>query len=43
MNDTLWAIGQSVILRQNGAAGWKRIDTLVPNTAMQGAQMETSK
>jgi hypothetical protein len=39
MNDTLWAIGQSVILRQTGPAEWKRITTLVPNTAMQGAQM----
>ena len=35
VGDTLWAVGQSVILRQTGPSEWKRIDSLVPNTTMQ--------
>jgi photosystem II stability/assembly factor-like uncharacterized protein len=42
MNDTLWAVGQSVILRQTGPAEWKKLDSLVPNTAMQGANMNAT-
>ena len=40
MNDTLWAVGQSVILKQTGPTTWERIDTLVPNANMQGARGE---
>src|SRR5436305_1054715 len=43
MDDSLWALGQSVILRQTGPAAWKRLETLTPNTAMQGAAFEVSK
>jgi photosystem II stability/assembly factor-like uncharacterized protein len=43
VNDTLWAIGQSVVLRQTGPTEWQKLDTLVPNTAMQGATLETTK
>jgi hypothetical protein len=42
MNDTLWAVGQSVILRQSGPTTWERIDTLVPNVNMQGARGESA-
>jgi photosystem II stability/assembly factor-like uncharacterized protein len=43
MNDSLWALGQSVMLRHNGGTDWKRIDTLVPNTTMQGDKMDATK
>jgi photosystem II stability/assembly factor-like uncharacterized protein len=39
MNDTLWALGQSVVMRQTGPSEWKKIDTLVPNAAMTGASL----
>jgi photosystem II stability/assembly factor-like uncharacterized protein len=39
MNDTLWALGQSVVMRQTGPNEWKKIDTLVPNAAMTGASL----
>jgi photosystem II stability/assembly factor-like uncharacterized protein len=42
MDDTLWAVGQSVILRQTGPTEWKKIDTLVPNAAMQGAKSDAT-
>jgi photosystem II stability/assembly factor-like uncharacterized protein len=41
VNDSLWALGQSVMLRYQGGQ-WKRIDSLVPNTTMRGAQMASS-
>ena len=34
MNDTLWALGQSVMLRQDTGLTWKRIESLVPSGAM---------
>lgn len=40
VNDTLWAVGQSVMLRQTGPLAWKRIETLVPNTTMQSGRSE---
>jgi photosystem II stability/assembly factor-like uncharacterized protein len=36
MNDSLWAVGQSVILRQTSGTEWKRLETLVPNTMITG-------
>jgi photosystem II stability/assembly factor-like uncharacterized protein len=42
MNDSLLALGQSVMLRYTGKE-WKRIDTLVPNTTMQGAKIDTTQ
>jgi photosystem II stability/assembly factor-like uncharacterized protein len=42
VNDTLWALGQSVILRQTGPSEWKKIETLVPNTSMRGASAEST-
>ena len=42
VNDTLWAVGQSVILRQTGPMKWERIDTLVPNVNMQGTRGESA-
>ena len=39
MNDALWALGQSVVMRQTGPSEWKKIDTLVPNAAMTGASL----
>lgn len=43
MNDRLWALGQSVMLQHMGGAEWKRIDSLVPNTTMQGAKIDTTQ
>lgn len=43
VNDALWAVGQSVVLRQTGPSEWKRVDSLVPNTTMQTARETTSK
>jgi photosystem II stability/assembly factor-like uncharacterized protein len=38
MNDSLWALGQSAMLRLEGnGTAWKRIDSLVPNAAMREA------
>jgi len=42
MNDSLWALGQSVMLRYTGNNQWKRIDSLVPNTMMEGATMDSA-
>jgi photosystem II stability/assembly factor-like uncharacterized protein len=42
MNDDLWALGQSVMLRHMGGTEWKRIDSLVPNTTMQGAAIDST-
>jgi photosystem II stability/assembly factor-like uncharacterized protein len=42
MNDTLLAVGQSVMLRQTGPSEWKKIDSLVPNTTMQGTRSDTA-
>jgi len=42
MNEDLWALGQSVMLRHTGGTNWKRIDSLVPNTTMQGASMDSA-
>lgn len=43
MNDSLLALGQSVMLRHMGGTQWKRIETLVPNTTMQGAKIDTTQ
>jgi photosystem II stability/assembly factor-like uncharacterized protein len=38
MNDSLWALGQSTILRLEGTGTtWQRIESLVPNGAMREA------
>jgi photosystem II stability/assembly factor-like uncharacterized protein len=42
MNDDLWALGQSVMLRHAGGTKWQRIESLVPNTTMQGAKVDSS-
>lgn len=41
MNDSLWALGQSVMLHYNGKE-WKRIESLVPNTTMQEPKLDTA-
>lgn len=36
VDESLWVIGQSVVLRQAGGVKWTRIESLVPNRALGG-------